>query len=673
MPSPRTVAEALRDGIALSPAVVLGALALIPLVVLSSSEGGFFPTTWYPAALFLVALLFVGLLALPSGGRPTAPVLVAVAALGAFAAWSYLSIAWADQRADAWDGANRTALYAGIFALFALWRIRGRGAAALVGAFALAVTAIGVVELVEVSGAGRPEDHFMDGRLSEPVGYVNGNVALWSAAFWPCVVFAARREVPAPLRALFAGSAVALGGLALMGQSRGWLFALPVVAVVFVAVTPRRVRTTLTLLAILAAIATAIPSVLDIYDENGPPLGEAADGAVAAIVRAALVAPLVVLAAALADRRVRASRAVERGAGVALAAAAAVALVGGAVVYGAERGNPVSDVGDAWDEFKTQPTPAGGETRLSSLGSNRYDFWRVAWNQFEGAPIAGVGADSFQQAYLADARSDEQPRYPHSLELRTLAQTGLVGTALLAAALGAALLAAWRALRLRSGPAQAAAAAGLAAFTYWFVHGSVDWFWEIPALGAAAFALLGLAAGLAPRRPALRPGDRARPLAAGAWIAVAAAVAALAGLSLAGPWLAERYTDQALALWRDDPGRAFDKLDRSRSLNPLSATPDAAAGSIAIQLDRPGEAEARFRAAVDREPGESHSHLRLGALLVNAGRREEGLEQLREALRLNRRDAIVRRTLKRARRGREIDIKAVNRAIADRYRSLGDR
>jgi O-antigen ligase len=599
---------------------------------------------------------------------------VAAGALFGYAGWSYLSIGWADQQADAWDGANRTALYAALFALFAMWRIRGRAAAGLVGAFVFGVTVIGFAELIAVSGAARPEDHFMDGRLSDPVEYVNGNVALWSAAFWPAVVLAARREVPVLLRAGFAGSAVLLGGLALMGQSRGWLFALPVVAIVFVAVTPRRVRTSLTLLLIVAAVALTIPSVLDIYDENGPPLGEAADGAASAILLAAALTPLVMLAAAALDRRITAPRALERRAGFALAALAAGALVLGSAVYAAERGSPVSDVSDAWEEFKSQPTPAGGDSRLGGpLGSNRYDFWRVAWDQFQDAPVRGAGADTFQQAYLAEANSGEQPLYPHSLELRTLSQTGLVGALLLGVALGAALLAASRALWLRSGPAQAAAAGGVAAFVYWLVHGSVDWFWEIPALGGAAFALLGLAAGLAPRRVALRPSARNRPLAAGpAGMAVAGIAAVALAVSLAGPWFAQRYTDQALVLWRFDRDKAFDKLDRARSLNPLSATPDVAAGSIAIEIDRPGEAEARFRSALDRNPGDAHSQMRYGALVFNAGRREEGVGHLREAVRLNGQDPIVRRALRRARRGREIDIKAMNESIAERYRELGE-
>src|SRR5204862_488282 len=81
--------------------------------------------------------------------------------------------------------------------------------------------------------------------------------------------------------------------------------------------------------------------------------------------------------------------------------------------------------------------------------------------------------------------------------------------------------------RRRTGWGAAAAAAGVGAFTYWLLHGSVDWLWEFPALGAGAFALLGLAAGLAPRRPA-DPRHLARPLVRGLVPAVAVVALALA-------------------------------------------------------------------------------------------------------------------------------------------------
>ncbi len=45
--------------------------------------------------------------------------------------------------------------------------------------------------------------------------------------------------------------------------------------------------------------------------------------------------------------------------------------------------------------------------------------------------------------------------------------------------------------------AVAAASVATVSVLYWLIHGSLDWFWEFPALGGAAFAMLGLAAGLA--------------------------------------------------------------------------------------------------------------------------------------------------------------------------------
>ena len=84
---------------------------------------------------------------------------------------------------------------------------------------------------------------------------------------------------------------------------------------------------------------------------------------------------------------------------------------------------------------------------MSGLGSNRYDFFRVALDEFEAHPVAGIGVDNFQEQYLRRGRSDETPRYPHSVELRTLTETGLIGALLAVVGLAAALVAGWRAMR----------------------------------------------------------------------------------------------------------------------------------------------------------------------------------------------------------------------------------
>jgi tetratricopeptide (TPR) repeat protein len=300
----------------------------------------------------------------------------------------------------------------------------------------------------------------------------------------------------------------------------------------------------------------------------------------------------------------------------------------------------------------------------------------VAWDQFTASPLVGDGSDNFQQAYLARRRSDQAPRYPHSVELRALTETGLVGTALLVVAMGAALWAAALAIRRRRGLGSAAAAAATASFLYWVIHGSVDWFWEFPALGAPAFALLGLAAGLLPRpaRKPVPPGmrrQRSLPARVAAIPALVLGIALVPALNLAGPWLAEVEQNQAASGWHADPSGAFDKLDSAASLNPLSATPKLLAGSIALRLGRTALSERYFREAIERDPRDAYAHLELGGLLVQTGRRRQGIAVLAEARRLDPRDDLTDQVLIAARAGKKVDLAKVNRELADRSARLG--
>ena len=95
---------------------------------------------------------------------------------------------------------------------------------------------IALVELLKAQGADQAVQYFYEARLAEPVGYTSANVALWMLGTLPCTILAGRRGVPAPLRGLFLGAACLLSGAALLGQSRGWLIVLPVVAVVAIVV-----------------------------------------------------------------------------------------------------------------------------------------------------------------------------------------------------------------------------------------------------------------------------------------------------------------------------------------------------------------------------------------------------------------------------------------------------
>ena len=80
------------------------------------------------------------------------------------------------------------------------------------------------------------------------------------------------------------------------------------------------------------------------------------------------------------------------------------------------------------------------------------------------------------------------------------------------------------------------------------------------------------------------------------------------------PFLSERYTSDAYAVWRADPSRAYRDLDRARSLNPLSVDPLLAEGAIARANGDRRRAIAAFDDAVAKRPEEWVSYYFLALL-----------------------------------------------------------
>ena len=681
--APRDTRASARGLLGRGPILLPAAAASGVLVFLAVRDAGYevLPDNWRLVHLFVLGLVGLALVAVPAAGGPSRRVLWAGGLLGGYAVWSYLSIAWAEQNADAWDGANRTAFYALVFALFAFWPLGRRGAPLLLGALAAAIGAVAVIALLRAGAAADPESIFVDGRLAWPVRYPNGTIALWFMAFWPCVAFAARREVHPALRGVFLALAVVLANTSLLGQSRGWLFALPIVTVIYLAVTPGRVRAAWALIAVGLSMLVAGPSVLDAYEAVGAGEGAAAkiDSAVRAIVVVAVLTGVLSAAAGMLDRRRRVgSRAAQRTGQAMLAASLAVVAIG-AVAFVAREGNPVTWADARWEEFKGGPQPKaeGGSRLTQTLGSNRYDFWRVAWNGFEEKPLTGIGADNFRHPYLRErSTSDEEPYYPHSVVMRTLGQTGLIGAGLLFAAVGFAAAAALRATRRQPGLPGVAAAAGLTSFAYFAVHGGVDWFWELPALGGIAFAMLGIAAGLGQRRAIHPRTRRAReplvtsPLALGA----TGAAGALLLVAIVPPLLAVRSTVSARDLFNEDPRRAGDaleRLDRAAGLNPFSVVPRLYQGQIVVAIGRSALAADYYRDAITRDHQDEYAHLALGALESTAGRQPQAIEQMTRAVEISPRDELARVLLRDVRAGRVVTIGRVNKDFNQRRANRG--
>jgi len=693
--------DTLREAPATLPALVAMAL----FVVWATDQAGYPLTHWAPGGLIVLALLAIALcfVGLRFAEIPT-PVKVALGCLAAYTVLSFASILWASVPGDAWEGANRTLLYLLVFALFALWPQHGRGAALLLCAWTLASIGLAAFVALHVNAAAHSSVRLQallgGGRLSYPAGYVNANAAQWLIAFWPALLLAREARLHWSVRGLLAGGAVLLAEVALLSVSRGSLYATPVMLVLVFALLPHRARTFALLVPVAAGIGAAAPSVLGVGEriEHGQSATAAVHTATTATFLAALAVGLVVAVGAAIEGRSAISQAsatrVRRGVGAVAVATLIVVLAGGLVAAG----NPVTRARHAWDTFKSGSGYAAngsGNRLISGLGSNRYDFYRVALDEFVAHPLVGIGADNFQQQYLVHGRSNETPKYPHSVELRTLTETGLVGALLALAGLGATLAAGWRALRQRSDPlGRAVAAAALAGFAYWVVHGSFDWFWEFAGLGAPAFAMLGLACALAPRRgpaeadrlggPVLAvPSDarqtvaaasQAAPAASGrsrrralslrrAGILAGAIVVLAAAASLAAPWLSRLEIESAARVWPKAPATAYARLNDAGRLNPLSDEPYLVAGSIALRFGDLRRADHEFALALKRSPEDAYATLERGAIASARGDRAAALRLLERAVRLNPRDPLTRQVLLVVRRGERVDVGELNRAI----------
>jgi O-antigen ligase len=635
------------------------------------------PTRWGSLGLVVVLALVVGLdaLGVKTAVRDRARGLM-IAALLALVMWSFLSILWADSHDSALTGANKTMIYAASFLVFALWPWRDDDLTLLLGLFTAAVGISGVVALSQIGFAHEPGAFLEDGRLIHPMGYANSNAAVWTLGAIPAVYLAASRSLNPLLRGASGGIAVLLTALAVLAQSRGWLFVLPLAVALMVLVARERLRLLLALAITAAGTSAIVKQLLDVYErvEAGDLIEPTVDHAAILAFVAAASAGAIVAGWAILDRRVNVPYRARRALGGALAALAVIGIVVGSLALAKAANDPASAISDRWRDFtRGYSTGTDGSRFTGSLGTDRYQQWRTAWSEFVDHPVIGIGADNFAAPYLLHRHdSVHEPFYPHSTPLRLLSQLGIVGTVLFVSFAGIAV---WLALKRRARAAAGAAmgaAATLAMFGYWLVHGSLDVFWEIPTLAAPVFGFLGAAAAPSadeapvgermPREPQRRIPSMPRPLV----VASTALVFAAACAALLLPWLSFSYARSAGAVWREDPQLAYDRFELAADLNPLNAQPLVRKGLIAAELGDGEEARRSFQRALAREPTSWYAHLQLALLAADAGETQEAVTQVAQARALNPQDPVLRILAELLRAGAPIDVDLINRLYNER-------
>jgi hypothetical protein len=454
-------------------------LLLAGPTVLAFFAGGYFDQARAWAGLGAWILVAVGLLAEPRPlprGRGAG---LALGGLGLLAAWTLLSIVWAPIAGNAYHAGQIAVLYLGVLAAATLLLRSGSAQRAVEPALAagtLIVIGYGISERLLPGVLTFARSLSAQGRLEQPLTYWNAIGEVAGLGFVLSARIAGDATRAAWLRTAAAASCAPLGLGLYLSFSRGALFACAAGLVTLIVVTGRReqLRAIVVSVAAGALAALAAAPLKGVVSLIGTQSTRERQGAIAL----GLLVVIVLAAGLLQSRLVRRERPSELRLPRRAPLIALVAIFAGlvlAIVVGAK-------------ESSTQSQPlSSGATRLVTLQSNRYAYWRVALRAFEDEPFRGVGAGGWAVYWLRLRHINEGAQDAHSLPIQTAAELGLVGLALMGAFLTGIALAARDANRA----APALAAGPVAGFVVYVAHAPLDWDWQMPAVTLIALVLAG--------------------------------------------------------------------------------------------------------------------------------------------------------------------------------------
>jgi hypothetical protein len=474
------------------------AVALAGPTVLAFWSGGFFAeprlvagiVTW----LLVLVLAVTGAVPLPRGG----PGWLAVGGLLLMTAWSAASLAWAPIPGPAAGAVQRLLLYLGAL-LLAGGLLRGRAAQRVVEP----ALAAGAVVVIGYGLAGRLLPGIVHeaasarahGRLEQPITYWNAEGLLAAIGLVLCARLAGDHTRPRAVRIPAAAAAPVLGAGVYLSYSRGAIAAAVVGLVLLVGLAPTWPQLRGAALALASGGLAAAGSAVfhGVASVTASTATRERDGAL-------LLAVLAVLAGAAGAFAAWQTRSEARGGEPhrPLPGARRLLPVSGVVVAIALAGLIAGGLREHGDQNAKLGNLAA---RLTSVSSNRYEYWRLAWRASRNHPLDGLGAGGYQTYWLRHRKIEEAVQQTHSIELEMAAELGVVGLASLVLLVAGVGLAARRALARRPALAAGMAAASLS----WLLHASIDWDWQLPAVSLPALILAGALLALAEEPPDERP------------------------------------------------------------------------------------------------------------------------------------------------------------------------
>lgn len=603
-------------------------VSLVSIVLLASwmgnANGGYFIKEWGPVGFILAATMLIVSLAGVLGSARSRWSVVALIFFSLYTAWTLLSLLWSPNRGDAWLGAGQTLLY-----FLAFWATVDLIATGASRRWALGASVFGPSVIAAFTLAAlipRTQDLFEKARLTGSVGYYNGEAAFLLVPFWASIYLAGSRFVNPVLRGLVLAGAVLSVEVAALTQSRGAMVAMILSLLVFFLLSGQRLRGLLALVPVVASLFIAFPDLNDVYVEavSGGTPDEALGRAVSSVWTTTAGAAFYGLAWGLLDRWWRPSESVVRAFGALAVAGGLFILMFGAWSVHERVGNPVDWGEQKWEAFRTNDRSGQDQSRyLSASGTGRYTLWQVAWRDFTSHPAIGVGTHNYEATYYRlRERTAGFARQPHMLPLEVLAERGVVGGVLFFGFLSTCFAGGlWKRFSVLSVEGKAQVGALIAAVTYWFVHSSADWFWQLPAVSLPAIVYLATLVApwstreLVPCRLTLR--------------LLGAGVAVLAVFTIAPLFVADRYLAQSYAT--RNPWVALSAVESAQEINPVDPKLPEREAELALQIGDWPRAEDAYRRSMRLNPHHYAPYYLLGLFYAERGEQEKAHSLFRQA------------------------------------------
>ncbi len=561
----------------------------------------------------LAALAIFGVVPLP---RLSGFGMATLVALVLFVIWTGTSVAWSIAPDLSWSYFNRGLTYLGLFCLGLFLAVFVRRAPVVFAS--LLALAVGAAIAWALAGKIDPslfEDGFRKARLREPVGFWNTLALLFAygvpLAFW----LAARRHRPW-VRGLGAGLLFLVVPAIMLTLSRSGMLAVVLAFVAWIVLAPGRLETVATTLlavpagAAIGAWAVGQPGLVEdgqelaVRESAGRALGWMLALGFLAVVGLALVLALIEERRPLTDElRGRALRVI--------AYCAAGVVVVGLIIFVVRVGNPVSWVGDKFDEFQSPELVSNDPSRLTSVSANlRLDWWSEAAQAFKDEPVLGFGAGTFPVIHRLYRDTEITVASPHNVLMQFLAELGIVGVLLSTTVVVVGLLAVRAAVRLLPDGQQLAGLALAVVLVLFGAHALVDVDWDYLAVAAPAFLALGVLLG----------GGRAIWVDGFPGLALVPVLVLIpVVLALLLPSLAARTATSSSEELFDDPAQALTLAHQAHALDPVSLEPIFARANVQVVLGLTAAARASYLQAVEQQPSNPLPWLQLTEFEIAEG------------------------------------------------------